>query len=85
MVLIRGFNLVTEEMAGKNNSIFQIPHDGCFLFEQFYRKNRRTARPAIASLAAYTRCRVTKANEWQHFEMGFNLPKINASAHNASG
>ena len=79
MVLIRGFNLVTEDQAGKNNSIFQVPHAGGPAYsEQFGPEKQRRDSKAGDYLQVWRHtlvCRVTKPNEWQHFEMGFNLPK----------
>ncbi|MFA6931827.1 MAG: hypothetical protein WCT05_16005 [Lentisphaeria bacterium] len=79
MVLIRGFALVTTEQAGKNNSIFQIPHAGGPAYsEQFGPESNRRDSQAGDYLQVWRHtlvCRITKVNEWQHFEMGFPLPK----------
>lgn len=79
MVLIRGFSLVTEEQAGKNNSIFQTPHAGGPAYsEQFGPEKDRRDSQAGDYLQVWRHtlvCRITEINQWQHFEMGFSLPK----------
>ncbi len=78
MILIRGFNLVTEEMAGKDSSWFHIYHkDGPAYSEMF--GPDRLYRPSKAGdyLMVYRHtlaCRVSVANKWEHFAMGFKLP-----------
>ena len=78
MVLIRGFNLVTEEMAGKDSSWFHTYHkDGPAYSEMF--GPDRLYRPSKAGdyLMVYRHtlaCRISVANKWEHFAMGFKLP-----------
>ncbi|NLZ63845.1 MAG: hypothetical protein GX902_08555 [Lentisphaerae bacterium] len=78
-VLIRGFQLVTEETAGRNNSIFQIPHPGGPAYsEQFGPESQRRDSKAGDYLQSWRHtlvCRLDAPGKWEHFEMGFNLPK----------
>lgn len=80
MILIRGFNRISAEDAGKDSSWFHTYHkDGPAYSEMFgpdklYRKSKEgdylmVYRHTLA-------CRTIKLNEWQHFEMGFKLPSV---------
>ena len=78
MVLIRGFNLVTEEKAGQDSSWFHTYHkDGPAYSEMFgpeklYRPSRAGDYQMIYRHTLV--CRISAPNQWEHFAMGFKLP-----------
>ena len=78
MVLIRGFNLVTEEKAGKDSSWFHTYHkDGPAYSEMFGPDELYRPSKAGDYLMVYRHtlaCRLSVTNKWEHFAMGFKLP-----------
>lgn len=78
MVMIRGFQRVTPDVAGQNTSFFQVPHAGGPAYsEQFGPESQRRPSQAGDYLMVYRgglRCRLAAAGAWEHFEMGFTLP-----------
>ena len=80
MVLIRGFNKVTAEKAGKDSSWFHTYHKGGPAYSEMFGPDN-LFRPSKEGdyLMVYRHtlaCRTIKLNEWQHFEMGFKLPSM---------
>ena len=78
MVLIRGFNLVTEDKAGKDSSWFHTYHKGGPAYsEMFGPDNLYRLSQTGDYLMIYRHtlaCRISVPNQWEHFAMGFKLP-----------
>jgi hypothetical protein len=77
-ILIRGFQKVTEANAGKNSSWFhEYFGNGTAYSEVFGKDSQRRASRAGDFLMVYRHsmaCRISQADTWLHFEMGFKLP-----------
>ncbi len=80
MILIRGFQKVTEKNAGENSSWFHEHYkDGVGYSEQFgsdeLRRNTREGDYLMVYRHSLV-CRCLAPNTWEHFEMGIQLPTI---------
>jgi len=79
LIFLRGFQLITEETAGKNNSFFQTPFPGGPAYsEQFGPESQRRDSKAGDYLMVHRgtmHCKITASNQWLHFKQGFNLTK----------
>jgi hypothetical protein len=84
LVLLRGFQKITAEMAGQNESFFQVPHPGGSAYsEQFGPDDqRRTSREGDYLMVHRDtlHCRLDGSGKWQHFTRGIDLHRNPAYA-----
>ena len=80
MVFVRGFQKVTETKAGQDSSWFHEYYGDGVAYSEMFGPDK-LYRPSRAGdyLMCYRHtlvCRLDGSNEWQHFELGFQLPSM---------